>query len=156
MVSYEKIERLVMYMIRVAQINDSEHEACIDLIWKTFIICNALDYSAEGRQTFYDYIHDNRLWQKAHCIGAYEEDQLVGAIIFKNAHIQLFFVDPTKQGKGIGRALFDCVKTLTKGNFITVSSSLYAIRIYKQLGFEPLGDLRESGGLVTLAMLYTK
>ena len=39
-------------------------------------------------------------------------------------------------------------------NEITVHSSLYAVEVYKKLGFVPIADLQEDGGIQYIPMSY--
>ena len=67
--------------------------------------------------------------------------KIVGMIDMKeNHHICLFFVDSFCQRQGIGKALLDhalayCLRSNPDVTTINVHSSLFAVPIYKKLGF---------------------
>ena len=109
----------------------------LDLVWKVFLEYEASDYTEEGIKEFKKSIDDND-WVKARDFyGAYDDNnKIIGVIATKDiTHIALFFVDGKYHKQGIGRQLYDKVKSLNKKGFFTVNSSLYAHEIYKHLGF---------------------
>jgi GNAT superfamily N-acetyltransferase len=69
------------------------------------------------------------------------DDHIVGMIDMRDhSHICLFFVEPSCIGKGIGRGLLGCaVAECRKHNAdlqqIDVNSSLWAVPVYRKLGF---------------------
>jgi GNAT superfamily N-acetyltransferase len=69
------------------------------------------------------------------------QGKIVGMIDIKeNCHICLFFVDSSYQRRGVGRVLLDhalahCLRNTSKVTVIDVHSSLFAVPIYKKLGF---------------------
>ena len=72
---------------------------------------------------------------------AVARDKIVGMIDMKeNHHICLFFVDSFYQRQGIGKALLDhalayCLRSNPDVTTINVHASLFAVPIYKKLGF---------------------
>lgn len=79
----------------------------------------------------------------------------VGEIRDKN-HLNLFFVEPNLQKKGIGRKIFNKLICHIEANKITVNSSLNAIKAYKQLGFNENGLPDEVNGIKYQPMVYSK
>lgn len=69
------------------------------------------------------------------------QGKIVGMIDIKeNRHICLFFVDSSYQRQGVGKALLDhalayCLRNTPEVTAIDVHSSLFAVPIYKKLGF---------------------
>lgn len=58
--------------------------------------------------------------------------------------IRTFFVDPDRQGQGIGKALFeDLMERVTPGEIVTVRSSIAAETFYTALGFVKVQDVWE-------------
>ena len=64
-------------------------------------------------------------------------NNLVGVLaVSERSHVKYFFVDPSYQGRGIGKALWDtAAQKGILGNQLTVRSSLNAVPIYESLGF---------------------
>lgn len=69
-------------------------------------------------------------------------------------HIALFFVKKEYQGKGVGKILWNAVLKENTSESITVHSSLFAISIYKKLGFEQIEDVKEEDGIKYVLMKY--
>ena len=121
----------------IKKIQKEEMKEALDLVWKVFIEYEAPDYTEEGIKEFKKAIDDNEWVEARDFYGAFnEENKIVGVIATKNlTHIALFFVDGNYHRQGIGRKLYEKVKSLNKDNFFTVNSSPYAHEIYKHLGF---------------------
>jgi len=74
-------------------------------------------------------------------------------------HIAMFFVDPSRQGMGVGRRLFDAAVArcrlrnpgLTR---LTVASSPNAVPIYTRLGFRREGPPAEESGIRFVPMFF--
>lgn len=86
--------------------------------------------------------------------GAFEQNELIGILGTKNngKHISLFFIKPEHHRKGIGKKLFDYMENDSPVSEMTVNSSTYAIPFYKQLGFEPTGEIQSVNGMTFLPM----
>ena len=108
----------------------------LELVWQVFLEFEAPDYTEEGINEFKKSINDEN-WVKARDFyGAFDEDKLLGVIATKDInHIALFFVKGEYHRQGIGRKLYDKVKSLNNEGFFTVNSSPYAHEIYKHMGF---------------------
>ena len=121
----------------IKKIQKEEMKEALNLVWKVFIEYEAPDYTEEGIKEFKKAIDDNEWVEERDFYGAFdEENKIVGVIATKNlTHIALFFVDGNYHRHGIGRKLYEKVKSLNKDNFFTVNSSPYAHEIYKHLGF---------------------
>ena len=81
--------------------------------------------------------------------GAFDENnKILGVIATKDiTHIALFFVDGKYHNQGIGRKLYDKVKSVNKSGFFTVNSSLYAQAVYRHCGFSAIGKEQCVNGL---------
>lgn len=68
---------------------------------------------------------------------AYLEDGIIaGFICLNDNHIEALFVDPQRQGRGIGKALLDKAKTLRSRLTLAVySENLLAVEFYARNGF---------------------
>ncbi len=71
--------------------------------------------------------------------------KVYGIIGIKGNELRKFFVDPEFQGKGIGRKLYErCVSEAKKKyTNVGVSSSLYAVPIYKRFGFKSVNKIKK-------------
>jgi len=76
--------------------------------------------------------------------------------IRNNNHLNLLFIEPSEQKKGIGRKLiFSLINDVTQSE-ITVNSSLNAIAVYKKLGFKISASQNEIAGIKYQPMTYVK
>lgn len=129
-----------------------------DMVWEVFSEFEAPDYSAEGINTFKEFIDPQRLVSqiinsgfKVYC--CFDENDLVGVLAFRNtSHISLLFVKRSHQRIGIAKELLRIATIeISKGNpdlqEITVNSSPYAVRIYEKLGFDASGTMQEKDGI---------
>lgn len=83
-----------------------------------------------------------------------ENDEISGyGALRANSHLFHLFVAETHQGKGISRLLWHQLKTSVPGQ-ITVNSSLYAVPVYRKLGFVAMGGIAEKNGIWFQLMEY--
>ena len=101
----------------IRKIENSDLAAAVELANAVFHEFIADGYSAEGRQTFTDYL-DYKLEEMAEDLetghkklwGFYQDDQIVGVIGTRDdLHVSLMFVDRNHHHQGIARALFNTV-----------------------------------------------
>ena len=80
----------------------------------------------------------------------------MGIIATRNAgtHLALFFVDGNHHRQGVGRSLWNTVLEENTSPIITVHSSLYAVDVYKKLGFIIVGELQSDDGISYVPMEY--
>ena len=128
------------------------------LIWRVFSEFEAPEYSEEGIQTFRAFIAPVSLANQiregrltVYCCSM--EGVLVGVLAYRDFnHISLLFVDAKHHRKGIAKELLrislkELVETGIAVEEITVNSSLYAVEIYKKMGFEPLDSMQTKNGI---------
>ncbi len=136
-----------MLNVNIRQLNKDEIGNALQLVWNVFLEYEASDYSQDGLDEFYKTINSDNFISKLSIFGAFLKEELIGVIATRNEnnakHISLFFVDGKYQRKGVGKQLFQSVKT----EKMTVHSSPYAIVIYQRLGFKPLGAEQIVNGL---------
>lgn len=70
----------------------------------------------------------------------------------ENRHISMLFVDPKRQGAGVGRQLFEAAAERCRRNNprvakITVAASPNAVPVYARLGFRPAAPPAEEEGI---------
>lgn len=143
-------------MIKEISSDSQELSKAMELVWQTFLLFEAPDYSEQGIHEFQEFIDvrtmkkriaDNRLivW------GFYENSELAGVIAAKDTtHISLLFVAEKHQRKGIARKLHATVVDycVTNGSKeITVNSSPYAVTVYQRLGFIATSSEQEVNGI---------
>ena len=123
--------------MNIRKINKEEMNEALNLVWRVFLEFEAPDYTEEGIKEFKRSINDNEWVNERKFYGVFNEDnKLLGVIATKDiTHIALFFVKGEYHKQGIGRKLYEEIKSLNKEGYFTVNSSPYAHDIYKHLGF---------------------
>lgn len=126
-------------------LDEKEIENALSLVWKVFSEYEAPDYTQDGVNEFYNSIHDENYLSTLSVYGAFTDGELVGVIATRNEgkHIALFFVDGKYHRQGIGKKLFQTVRT----DKMTVNSSPYAVPIYTKLGFAVVNSEQLVNGL---------
>lgn len=121
----------------IKKIKKEEMKEALELVWNVFIEYEAPDYTEDGVKEFKKTIDDKEWVEEREFYGAFDEDdKIVGVIATKDlSHIALFFVDGNYHRQGIGRKLYDKIKSLNNKGFFTVNSSPFAHEVYKHLGF---------------------
>lgn len=123
----------------------AEWDDAMALAWRTFMQFEAGDYTAEGIESFQNFVTDSILHRmfllgEYQLFGAYDNGIMVGMITLRcETHISLLFVDRRYHMRGIGRLLIDYVSDYVlreEGHRrITVHSSPYAVGFYHRVGF---------------------
>ena len=134
-----------MSMLNVSIKRLDETQSALQLVWEVFQEFESPDYTQEGINEFYKSIHDENYISMLTMYGAFLNGELVGVIATRNngRHIALFFVDGKYHRQGIGKQLFEAVRT----DKMTVNSSPYAVVIYRKLGFKAVDDEQSVNGL---------
>lgn len=125
------------------KMRSGEESQVFDLVNAGFDEYVLPDVTPEGAKEFFraarEMIHDR---PPGHFILVAESKGGIKGMIDarNNRHICLFFVAKAFQGKGIGRGLLEqaaaeCVRNDPGVSEIEVNSSLFAVKIYKKLGF---------------------
>lgn len=142
--------------MRIKTLSKKELNDALPLIWEVFSEYEAVNYSAEGKQAFWDAIHSEAYLDQLKAYGAFKDKELIGIIATRNegSHVALFFVKGMYHGKGIGRALWNAVLEENTSYTVTVHSSLFAVPIYEKLGFVQTDDVQEDGGIQYIPMKY--
>lgn len=134
-----------MSMLNVSIKRLDETQSALQLVWEVFQEFESPDYTQEGINEFYKTIHDENYISMLTMYGAFLNGELVGVIATRNngRHIALFFVDGKYHRQGIGKQLFEAVRT----DKMTVNSSPYAVGIYRKLGFKAVDEEQSVNGL---------
>lgn len=140
--------------MKIERLSRKEIENAIPLVWQVFLEYEAVNYPESGKQAFWNAIHSEKYLDSLGAYGAFGDEELIGIIATRNegSHLALFFVKGSYQGKGIGRMLWNTVLEDTASDTVTVLSSLYAVPIYKRLGFASTGGIQEDDGIKYIPM----
>ena len=131
--------------------------AAMQLVWQVFLAYDAKDCSDEGIEEFRTTIalpemHKRMADQEVWLWGCFDGTRITGVIATrKPCHIMLLFVDPAFHRQGIARTLVDAVvqsyRSYTAEQTLTVNASLYAAKIYEQLGFTASAEPQFCNGI---------
>lgn len=140
--------------MEIRKILKNDMKDALDLVWRVFLEYEAPDYSDEGINEFEKCINDNTWIEVRDFYGAYdEENNVLGVIATKDiTHIALFFVDGKYHKQGIGKSLYNKMKSINNKGFFTVNSSPYAHEVYKHLGFIDTDTKKCVNGLIFFPM----
>lgn len=141
--------------IMIKRLSGREITAALDLAWTVFLDCIEPDLSQEGINEFHRFVTE--VWKKAGMVfyGAFDGDRIIGMMGLRpHRHISLFFVEKARQGKGIGRSLFERVKSDLGGRVMTVNSAPSAVDVYQALGFTKLAEESTTNGIRHTPMRY--
>lgn len=70
-------------------------------------------------------------------------------------HVYHLFVRREMHRQGLARKLWEQLRNSSNSSFFTVNSSLYAVPVYRQLGFVPVGEKQSRNGVTVQPMIYT-
>jgi GNAT superfamily N-acetyltransferase len=138
-----------------------EEEVC-SLVSRAFDRFVAPDFTPDGVKEFYEYANPMAMSRRREAgdriLVAEKQGQILGMIELRGPdHIAMFFVD--EPGQGVGRALVEralevCREANPELQIVTVHASLYAIPIYRRLGFEAQGHEHRENGIAYLPMCF--
>ena len=142
-------ELVMLLNIFIKELEQEEIKNALSLIRRVFQEYEAPDYTKEGVEEFYKSINNKHYISELCFYGAFVKKRLVGVIATRNkgTHIALFFVDGKYHRQGIGKELFQTVRTRNYSDKITVNSSPYAVPIYHKLGFKDMATEQVVNGL---------
>lgn len=143
--------------MEIRKLNIAEINSALPLVWRVFCEYEAVNYSENGKQAFWDAVHSEEYLNMITAYGAYNGNELLGIIATRNEgkHLAMFFVDGAHHKKGIGRSLWKAMLADNTADSITVHSSLYAVDIYKRLGFVQTGPVSIENGIKYLPMVFS-
>jgi ribosomal protein S18 acetylase RimI-like enzyme len=140
-----------------------EVKEILDLVHICFDEFVAADCNEDGIKFFYQFLQKDEFIKRnineTFTLTAKNvKDQIVGMIEVRNdGHICLLFVSKEFQQKGISKQLFSKAKELISKKAsdkvkMTVNSSIYAVDIYKKLGFIIVGNMKTINGISFVEM----
>ena len=143
--------------------NIEEAIKCLELVSVTFKKFQMPEYSEDGVRNFYDFINVENFFpqiknNEISLYGYFNDSQLVGVLgIRKPNHLCLLFVDEKFHKRGIAKQLFNNWLEENRYNleFVTVNSSLYAVEMYRKLGFSGSSSIKENDGIKYVPLVFT-
>ena len=89
------------------------------------------------------------------CLVAEQDSRIQGVIALRDgSHIYHLFVRSDAHRRGIARALWERVRSMSPARVFTVNSSLHAVPFYERLGFRAVEAPRVTDGLEFVPMEY--
>ena len=142
--------------MEIRLITREELDKSLGFVWQVFCEYEAVNYTEDSKQAFFDAIHSKDYLDMLTAYGAFDGTELVGLIASRNenSHIALFFVNGEHHRQGIGRKLWETMLKNSLADIITVNSSIYACDVYKKLGFNQTGEETKDGGIIYVPMEY--
>lgn len=143
------------------ELKEADFNDALTLVWETFLKFEAPDYTAEGVETFRQFIDVEEfrprfLADGFFAWGCFVENEMVGMFAMRERkHITLFFVKEEYHQLGIGKQLFALAKmtaVLEGAKEMTVNSSAFALEVYERLGFERTDELQIMDGIQFIPM----
>lgn len=143
--------------MKIRTLHESDWEPARALVWETFLLFEAPDYSPEGVETFRNFLGDEQNLRALNLYGAFDGEQLCGVAATRKGgcHLSLLFVRKEFQGRGIGRTLVECIQEDAPGS-LTVHSSPFAVGFYRRMGFEDTDDEQLEDGIRFIPMVLCK
>ncbi|WP_019605494.1 GNAT family N-acetyltransferase [Teredinibacter turnerae] len=135
--------------------------ACGALVRASFERFVAADISPEGQNHFFSIVArvlgENHAGYTTFC--ALRNEEPVGIISMRETcHLSLFFCEPGSMGHGLGRMMLSAleqhlISAHPAGCELTVNSSLFAVNIYRRLGFKVCGEPTSNNGILFQSMV---
>ena len=135
----------------IRRFTEDDAQAVSDLIIRTLRITNTRDYSPEDMEALAERMQPADILQRASWTHMYvacsEDDGVIGCGAIgpywgKEDESSLFsiFVDPSHQGRGVGRAIVEALEADEFGkraHRIEIPASITAVGFYRKLGYTP-------------------
>lgn len=146
----------------IKELETADLPDALRLVWETFLIFEAPEYSDEGIEEFRSFIELSSIVEmqsrfELFLWGCFHENKIIGVIATNpRCHISLLFVDKNYHQQGIARALYNTALDYYKKDgghsVMTVNSSPYAAEIYRRLGFTETDTERLVNGIRFIPM----
>lgn len=140
----------------IRSLKATEWKSAMQMVWEIFNQYEAPEYTAEGIQSFRDFIEDPKLEKlflsgQYYTFGAFSGEKLIGIVGIRNEnHVSLLFVKSEYHCQGVGRALlkyaFDYIHDFGIHTF-TVNAAPYAVEFYHKIGFKDLNKEVTTDGI---------
>ena len=142
----------------VTKLERAQQQEALALVWRVFLEYEAPDYPPQGVEAFRKSVFSEEYLSQLTMYGAYVGGELAGVIAARSggAHVALFFVETRFQRQGVGRALFERLLADSPRGALTVTSSPYAVGVYRALGFRETAGEQSADGIRFTPMEYVK
>ena len=153
----------VQYAITEITPDTLKNSNVLQLVWNVFEEFEAYQYNAEGVREFQNYIEYSsikRLMENSEMMmwGCFHNGKIIGMIATRQSnHISLLFVDKKYHRQGIARTLYKKLIEYAENDDyseISVHSSLYAVEMYKRLGFVATDTEQQKNGIRFVPMKH--
>ncbi len=153
-------------MVEIRRINGGEVREALDLATEVFLEFEAPDYQPEGVEVFRQFIENDEFILKCQngvcpIYAAFDEGKMVGMMGMRQdrAHITLAFTRKEYHRRGVATSIFrflleDVLQNNPSLKEITLNSSPYGKPFYLHIGFLPLSEEKEMGGVRFTPMKY--
>ena len=144
-------------------ISSDELIKALDLAWDVFCETAAHDCTKEGIEEFWKSVdHEYMIFRAGdgacRVYGAFADDELIGMCVIRDtSFIEMVFVVPEAQKKGVGSALIkkavmDAKKADELVTRVTVNSFRSAYGFFEKLGFTPVCAEETADGITYTTM----
>ncbi|MEM7359909.1 MAG: GNAT family N-acetyltransferase [Pseudomonadota bacterium] len=138
--------------LELEELKPKDLPEAVDLIDRSFSDAVAPILNKEGVATFKNSLTIESLGERLNTGNLIMVCKSAGVIIGvaevrDENHLNLLFVDPSKQRSGIGRRLLDSLIDRIEHRELTVNSSLNSIDAYAKYGFQESGSVCEVQGI---------
>ena len=142
-------------MTEVRKLCGDEVYDALNLVREVFFAEGNLGYPREGAKAFLEFV--SARGELLSWLGAYD-GTLVGALGYTDDfHLALLFVRKDLQKSGIGKLLFEAMKTEARAcavSRISVNAAVSAEGAYEAMGFEVCGEAETRDGISSVPMEY--
>ena len=143
-----------MSEIEIKSLDSSYIDECLDLVWQVFSEFETPVFPPEGSVEYKRIIEETREKRNIKFYGALDEGKVVGVLgMRENNHIGYFYVNSSYHKKGIGKALFERMKTDYEIKEFTVNAAPYGVPVYTRLGFVPTDREQNVNGVIFTPMV---
>ncbi|NRB40459.1 MAG: GNAT family N-acetyltransferase [Pseudomonadales bacterium] len=146
-------------ILEIEELHQKDVMAVSKLIERSFTTSVASTLTNEGVSTFMSGLTSESIEKRRASGNTFivcrNEKSIVGvAEIRDKNHLNLLFVEPSIQRKGIGRKLLLNLVDRVRESQITVNSSLNSVDAYSKFGFQKIGPKSEVKGIRYQPMVY--
>ena len=142
--------------IEIIKLPKHRYNEAVSLIWEVFQVYEVPDFPPEGVIEYKRILDETEREKNIEFYCAIEENKVVGVMgMRENNHIGYFYVKQTHHRRGIGKMLFEKIKSIYQGS-ITVNACPYGVPIYTRLGFVPTGVQQSKNGIIFTPMKFER
>lgn len=141
-------------MMEIRVLRSDEIASAFALAWEVFRQYTAVDYTAQGVQSFHETLQSPAFVNQLECYGAFEAKVMIGMAATCNhgTHIALLFVNGGFQKIGVGKRLVEEMTARCPAEKITVNAAPSAAKFYSRLGFVAVDTEQERDGIRYIPM----